>query len=143
MTRYIAAYDTESSGCLKAVEAITEVHRKYDMPATFFIVGRTLEANPDEYKRLMADPLFEVASHTLSHKMLRDHPWCGRAATADEIRREIISGVDSVRKNLKVDCLGLRPGCCFENGLVGAPELLALAAEAGLKYVSSQAWGRD
>ena len=60
MTRYIASYDTErSSGaqppptCLEACRAIVAMHRKHQMPATFFIVGKTLESAPDEYRRLL------------------------------------------------------------------------------------------
>jgi peptidoglycan/xylan/chitin deacetylase (PgdA/CDA1 family) len=64
MTRYIAAYDTESPDCLAASHTIVDVHRRYDMPATFFITGRVLEENPTEYRALLDDPLFEVASHT-------------------------------------------------------------------------------
>jgi len=42
VTRYIAAYDTESPACLNACGRIVEVHKRMEMPATFFIVGRTL-----------------------------------------------------------------------------------------------------
>lgn len=48
MTQYIAAYDTESPNCLAACRKIVDVHRRHDMPATFFITGQTLEATPDE-----------------------------------------------------------------------------------------------
>ena len=78
-TRYIAAYDTESPTCLKACEKIVEMHKRHSMPTTFFVVGKMLEANPNEYKKLLNDPLFEVASHTYSHKMLKDHPLAAQA----------------------------------------------------------------
>ena len=71
MTLYIAAYDTESPSCLAACRKIVEVHRRFDMPATFFLVGKILMADPDDYRELLDDPLFEIASHTYSHKMLR------------------------------------------------------------------------
>jgi hypothetical protein len=65
MTRYIAAYDTErSSGrtppplCLDACRAIVDMHKRHRMPATFFITGKTLESAPDEFRRLLDDPLF-------------------------------------------------------------------------------------
>lgn len=45
MTRYIAAYDTESPGaCLAACRRIRKGHEAFDFPATFFIVGKLLEA---------------------------------------------------------------------------------------------------
>jgi peptidoglycan/xylan/chitin deacetylase (PgdA/CDA1 family) len=142
-TRYIAAYDTESPTCLEACRAIVEVHRKHRMPATFFLVGRTLEANAGEYRRLLDDPLFEIASHTWSHRMLRDNPFCGPAVSDVAIREEILRGKELVESVFQRPCLGLRPGCCFVDGLRGAPNVLQVVREAGLKYVSSQAWGPD
>jgi peptidoglycan/xylan/chitin deacetylase (PgdA/CDA1 family) len=59
-TLYIAAYDTESPACLPACRKIVAVHQRLEMPATFFITGRTLEAHAAEYKGLLSDPLFEV-----------------------------------------------------------------------------------
>ena len=90
MTHYIAAYDAEVAECLPACRKIVEVHRRHEMPATFFIVGRALQADADEYRRLLDDPLFEVASHTWSHGMLRDHPFCGPAMPLEAIAQEII-----------------------------------------------------
>src|ERR1035437_4478196 len=72
-TLYIAAYDTESVACLEACRKIVEVHKRFQMPATFFIVGKVLDANSSEYRKLLDDPPFEIASHTYSHKMLRDN----------------------------------------------------------------------
>jgi hypothetical protein len=143
VTRYIAAYDSESAGCLPHLPTIVEVHRKHEMPATFFVVGKMLETNPKEYRELLDDPLFEIASHTYSHRMLRNHPWCGPAAPPEGIRIEVMQGVEWVEKVFQRKCLGIRPGCSFVDGLVGAPEVLSHVKEAGLTYVSSKAWGRD
>jgi len=143
MTYYIAAYDTESPNCLAACRKIVEVHQRYEMPATFFIVGRILEANPGDYRELLDDPIFEVASHTYSHKMLRDHPFCGPAAPEEQRREEIFRGKDAVERIFERRCLGVRPACSFDNGLKGAPDVLSLVKEAGLRYVSSLAWGPD
>jgi len=153
MTRYLAAYDTEMSGvhrprpdvpsCLEACRRIVEVHRRNAMPATFFIVGKVLEETPDEFRRLLDDPLFEVASHGWSHRVLRDHPVCGPAPAPDEIREEIQRGVESVERVFGRRCRGFRTACGFADGLRGAPEALALLARAGIRYVSSVLWGED
>ena len=55
-TRYIAAYDTESAGCLAACEKIVEMHKRFEMPATFFIVGSVLDANIAKYRKLLNIP---------------------------------------------------------------------------------------
>ncbi len=143
MTNYIAAYDTESPNCLAACRKIVDVHLRYEMPATFFIVGRALEVNPDEYRELLDNPLFEIASHTYSHRMLRDHPFCGPAVSEEEKRVEILRGKEIVERVFRRPCLGLRPACAFDNGLKGAADVLQMIQEAGLRYVSSLAWGPD
>jgi peptidoglycan/xylan/chitin deacetylase (PgdA/CDA1 family) len=141
--RYIAAYDTESPQCLKACRKIAEVHKRFEMPATFFVLGKRLKQNPTGYREVLDDPLFEIGSHTYSHKLLRNHPFCGRAAPPAKKRDEIFQGKAWVEKVFERPCLGLRPGCGFENGLRGAPDALALIEEAGFRYVSSQIWGPD
>ncbi|MFB3880889.1 MAG: polysaccharide deacetylase family protein [Armatimonadota bacterium] len=143
MPIYIAAYDTESQACLAACRRIVQRHREHELPATFFITGRVLETQGDEYRALLDDPLFEIASHTYSHKSLRDHPFCGPAVSAAEIAEELREGKRLVEEVFGRPCLGVRPGCSFEHGLRGAPEVLAAVREAGYRYVSSVAWGKD
>ena len=134
-TRYIAAYDTESGGCLAACQKIVEVHRRFDMPATFFIVGKTLEANPKEYLALLDDPLFEIASHTYSHRMLRNNDFCGAAVSKEQKREEIFKGKEASERVFERRCVGLRPGCGFDNGFQGDPEVLGYLREAGIESV--------
>ena len=143
MTLYIAAYDTESPACLAACRRIVEVHRRHEMPATFFITGSVLEADGHGYGALLDDPLFEIASHTYSHKSLRDHPFCGPAVSPEEIAEDVSEGKRWVEQVFERPCIGVRPGCGFEKGLCGAPEVLQAAAASGFRYVSSMAWGRD
>ncbi|UCC69687.1 MAG: polysaccharide deacetylase family protein, partial [Armatimonadota bacterium] len=143
MTLYIAAYDTESPACLAACRRIVEVHRRHEMPATFFITGSVLEADGPGYRALLDDPLFEIASHTYSHKSLQDHPFCGPGVPREEIAEELSLGKRWVERIFERPCIGVRPGCGFEKGLRGAPEVLQPATASGFRYVSSMAWGRD
>lgn len=142
-TRYIAAYDTESPACLAACRRIVEVHKRLEMPATFFIVGKTLDANPTEYRKLLDDPLFEIASHTYSHRMLRSTDLFGPAVSMDERRKEIFKGKEAVERIFERPCTGMRPGCGFDNAFRGEPKVLELIKEAGFQYVSSLLWGPD
>jgi hypothetical protein len=142
-TRYIAAYDTESPGCLAACRRIVAVHQRLQVPATFFITGKTLEVNAKEYRELLADPLFEVASHTWSHKLLRDNALCGRAVSAAEKKEEIFRSKELIESVFERPCVGLRPAVGFDNAFKGAADVLALVREAGYRYVSSLLWGPD
>jgi peptidoglycan/xylan/chitin deacetylase (PgdA/CDA1 family) len=142
-TLYIAAYDTESAACLPACRKIVEVHKRLQMPATFFVTGRTLEANAAEYKALLSDSLFEIASHTWSHKLLRDNAMCGRAVSPEEKREEIFKAKELIEHIFERPCAGLRPAVGFDTALKGATDVLTLAHEAGFRYVSSLLWGPD
>lgn len=142
-TRYIAAYDTESAACLPACRKIVAVHKELQMPATFFITGKTLEANATEYKALLSDPLFEVASHTWSHKLLCDNAMCGPAVSAAEKREEIFKAKELIERVFEKPCVGLRPAVGFDNAFRGATDVLALTREAGYRYTSSLLWGPD
>ena len=75
--------------------------------------------------------------------MLRDHPFCGPAATPDERRREIVRGKEVVEEVFGRRCLGLRPGCGFPDGLHGDAELVETVASAGYRYTSALLWGPE
>ena len=142
-THYIAAYDVESPACLAACRKIVEVHKRFEMPATFFIVGKVLDANSVEYRKLLDNPLFEIASHTYSHRMLLDNDFCGPAVSMEERQKEIFIGKEIVERVFKRECIGIRPACGFVNAFKGEPAVLELIQKAGLKYVSSLLWGPD
>ncbi len=145
MTFYIAAYDTEQPGaCLEACRAIRAVHERHAFPATFFVVGSLLHAEGAEYRRALGEcALFEIASHTYSHAMLRDHPFCGPAVSPGERAREVRLGKKMIEDTFTRPCLGLRPGCGFTDGLRGDPWLLNEVYKAGFRYTSSQLWGPE
>jgi len=139
----VARYGGRVSTCLEAARRIVEVHRRYQMPATFFIVGKALESDPAGYRELLDDPLFEIASHTYSHKMLRDHPVCGPAASPAEIREEIYRSKEVIEQLFGRACRGMRTGCGFTEGLRDSPELVETVADAGYEYISSKLWGPE
>jgi peptidoglycan/xylan/chitin deacetylase (PgdA/CDA1 family) len=140
--RYLASYDLESvEACVEAARAVTGLHRRLGLPATFFVVGRCLEEHGPELRGILDDPLFDLQSHTLSHALLTDSHVHGAGVEADLARREIAEGVRLVREVLGAPCEGLRSPCGFDGGFKGHPHVLEACAEAGLKYVSSDARG--
>lgn len=145
MTRYIAAYDTEKAvDCLAACKRIRTVHETFGFPGTFFIVGKRLEEEGADYRAVLGDvPQFEIASHTYSHIILRDHPFCGNTPEQVVREREVMLGKERIEQTFQRPCVGLRPGCGFHNALRGDPWLVNIVASAGFSYVSSLLWGPD
>jgi hypothetical protein len=145
MTRYIAAYDTEKAGdCLATCKKLRAVHEQFDFPGTFFIVGKRLEEEGTEYRAVLGDvPSFEIASHTYSHIILRDHPFCGNTPDNATRQRELVLGKERIEQTFQRPCPGLRPGCGFFNALRGDPWLVETVASAGFGYVSSLLWGPE
>jgi peptidoglycan/xylan/chitin deacetylase (PgdA/CDA1 family) len=143
ITRYIAAYDTEAPvNCLRACHTIRTVHERFGFPATFFITGQRLEEEGAGFRDVLGScSLFEIASHTYSHRPLRDHPFCGTAPAREERIQEIRLGKQWVEDIFDRECLGMRPGCGFSDALRGDPWLQEQVSSAGFRYISSLLWG--
>lgn len=133
---YLAGYDVEQPTCVEGVRALVAIHRRLQIPATFFLVGLVLEHNRAELHDLLSDALFEVGSHTYSHCHVDR---ADLATSRDELQRtgDLIEDVFGRRP------LGLRTPGGTEHGYRGDRERLALIAGAGFGYVSAQGWGPE
>lgn len=52
----------------RADTALIEYLQKEKVPATLFVSGSWIDANPALFKKLASDPLFEIENHGLAHK---------------------------------------------------------------------------
>jgi peptidoglycan/xylan/chitin deacetylase (PgdA/CDA1 family) len=50
--------------------ALIDFLRRREIPATLFINSRWIDANPAIFRRLAAEPLFEIANHGTRHRPL-------------------------------------------------------------------------
>ena len=142
MTTYIAAYDTEHPACLKALPKIVDIHERFEMPATFFLVARLLDDGEQVCRRLLGDnPLFEIGCHSYTHAILRDHGVGGKPVPKDQYFREVVESKERIEQVFGREVFGFRPPYSFSTGLCGAPDLLSLCDRAGYRYISSMAWG--
>lgn len=141
--RYVFHYDLENPDlCLRAAPVLAKLHRDHGVPATFFMLGRVLEQRGDDLRAIFGDdPLFDIQSHTYSHQMLRDNRMHGPGISLDEVRMEISLGREWVERVFDRECVGIRSGCGFYRGLQGEVERLALIAECGAKYISTDLRG--
>lgn len=140
-TMFLPAYDTESESCINNIHLITAVHRKYNMPATFFILADKLTI---EGKKILTqelnDPLFEIASHSFNHQLIVESSH-GKAAVASQIRKEIVDSKKAIEDAFGKQVAGFRPGVGFSTAFKEQKQVLDLVREAGYKYTSSMLWG--
>ncbi len=141
MTTYLAAYDVEHPDCLAALRSIVRVHEKHNMPGTCFIVAQLLDRQGAEYRALLGGhPLFEIACHSYTHMLLRDHPLCGKAGPKEQHEREVVASKKRIEDHFACAVEGFRAPVSFEDGLAGDPDLLRLCERAGYGYTSCLAW---
>ena len=143
MTRYVFAYDLEDPDlCLRAAPRLVELHRRHEVPATFFVLGTVLEMRGAELRRIFGDdPLFDLASHTYSHKLLKDNRVHGPGVGLEELGREIERGIRLVEDVFERPCVGVRSGYGFHGGLRGERERLEVVWDRGARYLSSDLRG--
>src|SRR5919202_5457914 len=113
MTYYVFAYDLEDPDlCLRATPRLVELHRRYEIPATFFVLGTVLERRGAELRAVFGDdPLFDIASHTYSHQPLKHNRIHGPGVDLDELEREV--GLGLVKEVFQRPCVGVRSGYGF------------------------------
>lgn len=143
MTYYIFAYDLENPElCLKAAPVLVRWHERYEVPATFFLLGQVLDQKGEELRAIFGDsPLFDLQSHTYSHRMLRDSAMHGPGISLEEMRKEVALGKQRVEETFGRPCVGTRSGCGFFRGMQGEPERLSIFAGCGMKYISTDLRG--
>ncbi len=143
-TLFIPSYDTERQGqCVVACEGITSLHQEMDIPATFFLVSSLLRGEErGPYQRLLGHPLFEVSSHTVTHRLLRDHAALGlKASPWEEVVLEVTKSKSMIEDAFGKPCPGICAPCSFERGFGDDQRLVKLVADTGYRYSCATGWG--
>ena len=139
--RIIFTYDAEEPGqCVPKLRTILNVHRKFDAPLTTFVVGKLIETEGKELKKVVdeADDLFDVNSHTYSHsRLIVKPPWSLPVPSAQFIQEETSRGVQAVRDILDRPCRGFRPRSGAGGGFRGQPENLDALRTIGCTWSSA------
>ncbi len=144
MTRYVFAYDLESDICVTAARTIAEIHRRWKVPATFFILGKTIESHEQDLREIFeGDELFDIESHTYSHRLFKDSKMHGPGIDKRGVRKEVTLGRKLVENVFGSKCLGLRTGCGFYRGLQGEKEKLSVIWDSGIRFISTDLRGPD
>ena len=120
---------------LASVTQITQLLKKHEVPATFFIVGKVIERAGQDLSNLLDDSfLFDIGSHTYSHmEILSVH-----TKTQNKFKNELIKTSKLIRKHFDKEPLGFCAPGGFFKGLRGYPEQLRqlrILSEQGHRFV--------
>lgn len=82
--------------------ALIEFLKERNIPATLFITSKWIKANPELFRELSSNPLFDIQNHGTEHKPLS---MSGKSAygikgtsSADEVKTEVMSNHDFVKR---------------------------------------------
>jgi peptidoglycan/xylan/chitin deacetylase (PgdA/CDA1 family) len=97
------------------------------IPATLFINGRWIDANPELFRQLAANPLFEISNHGISHKPASV---TGRSIYGIAGTRNAGEVVDEIERNArKIEAVsGVRPKL-YRSGTAYYDEVAVLIAQ--------------
>ena len=93
---------TFDDGPGRSTPAVLDILRQAQVPATFFVVGKEVAAEPEMLRRVLAEG-HALGNHTWSHKMPREASGWNPRTLASEIERT---------RRAVVDAAGLKP-CLF------------------------------
>ncbi|MFE6745462.1 polysaccharide deacetylase family protein [Kitasatospora purpeofusca] len=110
--------------------ALVDTLRTHGVPATLFLNARWIDANPDTFENLAADPLFEIANHGTAHRPLSV---TGRSAYGIAGTRDPGEVHDEIAGNLaKLTALLGRPPAFFRSGTAHYDDVATrIAADLG------------
>lgn len=125
LTKYLPSEKVDQD--LEAVKPIIDLLEKYNVSATFAVLGTYAKRNPELIKKIY-DKGHEIQSHCYSHKTLKE---LGRDAFEEEIKRS----VDLLESITGEKPVGFRaPSFSIDNSTKWAFEILE---KYGFKYDSS------
>ncbi len=141
----LIGYDVEWWGeedvTRRFLRQVRRMHDELGVPATLFIVGRTLERWVEDFREIASDPLFDLQQHTYSHKLLKTvyiedgrSVRVVRGAGLDEIRCEVGRTSELLREHLGMECIGLTGPWCYYRGLRDRPDVLEVLWEEGIRF---------
>lgn len=116
-------------------QALIDLLRRREVPATLFLNSRWIDANPAVFRRLAAEPLFEIANHGTRHRPLSVS---GRSAYGIPGTRSAGEVYDEVSGNqLKLTRLLGAPPRFFRSGTAYCDDVAArIVGDLGERCVS-------
>ncbi|MCU1441594.1 MAG: polysaccharide deacetylase [Rhodoglobus sp.] len=127
-----------------------QLHREFDFPATFFVLGETLERNIEQFRQIVGDPLFDVQQHTYTHKPLKtlvQRNSSGvtliQGGSLERIRDEVTRTSELLASSLGVRCTGLTGPYTYYRGLSDRPDILEILWDCGIRFLRTDGRNHD
>jgi peptidoglycan/xylan/chitin deacetylase (PgdA/CDA1 family) len=148
----LIGYDVESPQpdvTQRFLRAALSLHTDLDVPATFFLVGRTVVANVDSLRPFAAHPLFDLQQHTYAHTRLKtvcmEKPDGSvelyEGGSLQKIRSDVRRASQVLQDELGVAPIGLCGPYCYYRGLMDRPDILKVLHSAGIRF--TRTYGRN
>jgi peptidoglycan/xylan/chitin deacetylase (PgdA/CDA1 family) len=120
--------------------ALIEFLRAEKIPATLFVSGSWINANPAVFRKLAADPLFEIANHGFAHKPCSVN---GKSAYGIKGTASVGELVDEIEKNgKKIQAATGRKPKFYRPGTAWCDEVaVKVAGELGYEVVNYSVLG--
>jgi len=149
----LIGYDVESfprsEKTVKFLEMIPKIHEEYKAPCSFFIVGRTLLAHLNEFRKVYEkyNSLIDFEQHTFSHKVFKNlvieyrNYMFKEGASLDEIKTEVRVTSEIMEILLGIRPMGLTTPWGHYRGLMDRPDILRALWDLGIRFIRS--WARN
>jgi peptidoglycan/xylan/chitin deacetylase (PgdA/CDA1 family) len=145
MGTMLIGYDVEWSGdgdvTPRFLDRARSLHNRLGVPATLFVVGRTLERWLPQFRAIAEDPLFDIQQHTYSHQLLKTvyiddgrSIRVVRGVSPEETRQEVRKTSALLAEHVGVSCIGLTGPWCYYRGLRDRPDVLEVLWEEGIRF---------
>ncbi|RJQ69624.1 polysaccharide deacetylase [Pseudonocardiaceae bacterium YIM PH 21723] len=102
---------------------VVDVLQEMKVPATFFLTGMWVERYPETAARIAADPMFEAANHSYSHRSFAQPCYGLPAVPPGEMAADVQRAFDAIR----VKVPQVKPYFRFPGGCYNEAALRALA----------------
>lgn len=149
----LIGYDVESfprsDKTVKFLEMIPRIHEEYNAPCSFFILGKTLLAHLEEFKKVYEEysNLIDFEQHTFSHIVFKNlvieyrNYMFKKGSSIDEIRVEVRATSDIMEIFFGFRPIGLTTPWGHYRGLLDRPDILKALWDLGIRFVRS--WARN
>jgi peptidoglycan/xylan/chitin deacetylase (PgdA/CDA1 family) len=152
MAEFLIGYDVEcaddSDVTERFIDCAVRLHRRLEVPCTFFIMGKTLELNSEKMRWATAEAgdLLDVQQHTYEHVQLKticqendDGVTVFPCGSLERIEEEVSKTNSLLEELLGVECVGITGPMGYYRGLADELDVLALLYDHGIRFTRTYA----